>query len=37
MKESDNDLAEGMELIFGDPREENLDLAEFPSIDSSAG
>ena len=29
--------AEGMELIFGVPREENLYLAELPLIEGSAG
>ena len=29
--------AEGMELIFGVPREENVDLAELPLIGNPAG
>ena len=29
--------AEGMEFIFGVPREENLDLGELPLIETSAG
>ncbi len=29
--------AEGVEFIFGVPREEDLDLAELPLIESSAG
>jgi hypothetical protein len=38
MKASDNDIdAEGMELIFGVPREENVDLAESPLIENPAG